>query len=72
MFVALALLAIGAFAVAQDRRPPAAGEDAAAAEEPEKKWEEHTGDLPFVFGFYKGMEQVKLTGHPPMYFFTAT
>lgn len=75
VLAASAVLAFGAFAAAQDRRPPDAGKDggeSAAAEAPEKKWAEHMGDLPFVIGYEKGMAQAKLTGNPPMYFFTAT
>jgi hypothetical protein len=46
---------------------------APAADSPEKeKWAEHTGDLPFVFGYANGMKEVEFTGKPPMYFFTAT
>ena len=46
---------------------------APAADSPEKeKWAEHTGDLPFVFGYANGMKEVEFTGKPPMYFFTTT
>lgn len=51
--------------------PPAAGGDTAKAAA-QKDWSEHTGDLPFVVGYEKGMKEVEFTGRPPMYFFTAT
>lgn len=45
---------------------------AAHAEEGADKWADHKGNLPFVVGYAAGLEQVELTGRPPMYFFTTT
>jgi ABC-type sugar transport system substrate-binding protein len=64
-FAALAFAA-GAAAVL------AFGSSAGAADDEKAKWAEHTGDLPFVIGYEKGMKEVEFTGRPPMYFFTAT
>lgn len=64
-------LAVAALAPANtyaDEPPPAPSGGAAE----EKDWRDHMGDLPFVVGYAKGMEQVEFTGRPPMYFFTAT
>ncbi len=50
-----------------------AGDEKADADKAlREKWAEHTGDLPFVFGYANGMKEVEFTGRPPMYFFTAT
>ena len=76
----VSVVALGAFcAVTQaGDDPPAAGGDTAkaaeqkAAEPTGKDWSEHTGDLPFIVGYEKGMQEVGFTGRPPMYFFTAT
>jgi len=63
-----AALSLGTFGVLAS-----APSSAPAADSPEKqKWAEHTGDLPFVFGYANGMKEVEFTGKPPMLFFTAT
>ena len=59
--VVIALLGVLAF-----------GQDAETKDGTKGKWDEHTGNLPFVIGYEKGMTEVKLTGKPPMYFFTTT
>lgn len=67
--LAPALLGLcGAPAAADEVQDPAAAERAAE----KAKWGEHWGDLPFVVGYEKGMEEVEFTGRPPMYFFTTT
>lgn len=76
VWIAAAALALGAV-VWLPESPSACAEDghgagAGAAASGEKDWKEHEGDLPFVVGYEKGMQQVEFTGRPPMYFFTAT
>ncbi len=36
------------------------------------KWNDHTGDMTFVVGYEKGLEQAKATGKPMFLFFTTT
>jgi hypothetical protein len=65
----ITLAALACFAPCADSTARA---DETQAEETKDKWAEHRGDLPFVVGYEKGMAQVKMTGKPPMYFFTTT
>lgn len=39
---------------------------------PPKDWSAHMGALAFAVGHAKGLEEVKFTGRPPMYFFTSS
>lgn len=55
-----------------DPAPAAPAADQSADAAVRAKWAEHTGDLPFTFGFAKGMQDVEVTGKPPLLFFTAT
>jgi ABC-type glycerol-3-phosphate transport system substrate-binding protein len=61
---ALALLAAAAALAACGKASSMAGADS--------KWADHVGNIPFVLGQEKGIQQAKATGRTPMYFFTAT
>jgi len=65
-----AALAAGTLPVARADEPAPAAP--AADDATRAKWAEHTGDLPFVYGYAKGMQDVEVSGKPPMLFFTAT
>ena len=48
------------------------GATPAALAEGNEKWADHTGDLPFVFGYENGKKEAAFTGKPMMVFFTTT
>ena len=39
---------------------------------PEEKWKGHTGKLPWIIGYEKGMAEAKFSGRPAFIFFTTT
>ena len=50
-------------------------DDDAKAKEREriaKKWEGHTGSVPWIIGFEEGMAEAEFSGKPAIVFFTAT
>lgn len=47
--------------------------DPAGGSAPATKWtKEHTGAIPFIIGFDKGLKEAEFTGKPMFVFFTAT
>ncbi len=66
------LAALAASAPAGGDKAPGDAQPSSGGQAEREKWAEHTGDVPFVFGFANGMKEVEFTGRPPMYFFTAT